>query len=186
MWRACCVRSGSLNQDRVEGMAFQAILAAGAGGEAFQKAVDPVQEARPDLGVVVAQGSFQDDSIGQDIKTAAAGDGAEGEDGGRAGVFALGKDGLEQSNGLGRQRDGVDAVVGSGGVSLPAADFQAELIGAGHDNAGAVARSDRRCSLGATCRPTMAAYLSQDAELDHEFGAAQRARQADLLRRVGE
>ena len=143
--------------------------------------MDPVQEARPDLRVVVAQGSFQDDSIGQDIKTAAAGDGAEGEDGGRAGVFALGKDGMEQRNGLSRQRDGVDAVVGSGGVSLPAADFQAELIGAGHDNIGAVAQLTD-VEPGSDMQADDGAYLIQNAKLDHKFGAAQRAGRQTFFR----
>ena len=165
---------GVVDQDRVEGLAFQTIAAAGAGGEAFQEAMDPVQEAGPDLGVVVAQGAFQGDFIGQNIKAGAAGDGAEGEDGRGTGVFALGQDGLEQGQGLGGEGDGVDAVVGGGGVGVTAADFQEELIGPGHDEAGAVAElADGE--HGRDMEAGDGGDLVQDAKLDHEFGAAHRA-----------
>ncbi len=123
---------------------------------------------------MVAQGAFQGDFIGQDIKAGAAGDGAEGEDGRGTGVFALGKDGLEQGQGLGGEGDGVDAVVGGGGVGVTAADFQAELIGPGHDEAGAVADlADGE--HGGDMEAGDGGDLVQDAKLDHEFGAAHRA-----------
>ena len=162
---------GVVEEDGVEGLAFQTVAAAGAGGESLQEAVDLVQEAGPDLGVVVAQRSFQDDAIGQNIKAGAAADGAEGEDGRGPGVFALGEDGLEQGDGLGGQRDGINAVVGRGGVGLAAADFQEELISPGHDDAGAVAElTDGQ--HGSDMKPGDGGNLVQDPQLDHELGAA--------------
>lgn len=86
---------GIVEEDGVEGLAFQAVAAASPGGESLQEAVDSVQEAGPDLGVVVTQRAFQDNAIGQNIKAGSTADGTEGKDGRGPGVFALGEHALK-------------------------------------------------------------------------------------------
>ena len=172
---------GVVKEDGVQGLAFQAVSGAAAGADPFQEAVGLVQEGFPDLGVVVAQGAFQDHLVGQNIEPGAPGNGAEGQDRGSPGVFALGEHGLQQGEGLGRHHDGVHPMVGRGRVGLAAADLQPELIGPGHDDAGAVAELAHR-QPGGDVEPGDGVHLVQHAQLHHQLGAAHRARRQAFFR----
>ena len=112
------------------------------------------------------------------------GNGAEGEDRRGPGVFALGEDRLEEGEGLGCDDDGVHPVVGRGRVGLAAQDFQAELVGPGHDDVGAVAELAHG-QHGGDVQAEDGGHLSQHALLHHEFGAAHGSRRAGLLPRAG-
>ncbi len=95
---------------------------ADAGGDFFDAAEDEVADG----GGVGADGAGEGGGFGDDVAAEAGLDFADGEDGLFGGGDGARDDGLEGGDEVGRDDDGVDGLVGGGGVSAAAGDFDAE------------------------------------------------------------